>query len=109
MHNEGDKWTLRLAGSSVGRVEETVRIALALIDHHIPFILSEAEEILRMVTGTDYIGIVPEYVFPRYCYGLFPKDDKIIDFMNLDREKEDRIIPLVYWYPLEQIEPVKFQ
>jgi hypothetical protein len=60
-----------------------------------------------MVTGTDYIGIVPDYVLPRYCHGLFPKEDRIIDFMNLDREKEDRIIPLTYWYPLEKIEPVE--
>jgi len=107
VHPKDTQWTLRLAGSSVGRVEETVKMVLSLYDHHIPFILSEAEEILRMVAGTDYIGIVPDYVFPRYCHSCFPKEDRIIDFMNLYREDEDRLIPLTYWYPLERIESGK--
>ena len=79
-------------------------MALAFIDHHIPFVLSDVEEILGMLSGTDNIGIVPDYVFPRYCHGLFPKVDRIVDFMNLDREVDDRIIPLAYWYPLERTE-----
>ena len=94
---------MTLAGSSIGRVEETVRIALAFIDHKIPFHLRDGEEILRMVTGSDYIGIVPDTRLPVYCHSLFPKEDRIIDFMNLDREDEDLIIPLAYWYPLEKV------
>ena len=68
-----------------------------------PFILSEAEAILRMVTGIDYIGIVPDYIFPRYCHSYFPKDDEIIDFMQLGFEENKTIIANAYWYPLEKI------
>jgi hypothetical protein len=53
--------------------------------------ISLSEEILRMVTGSDYIGIVPDYHFPRYCHSLFPPEDRIIDFH-------------AYWYPVEKIE-----
>ncbi|MBL7965573.1 MAG: hypothetical protein JNK09_01145 [Prolixibacteraceae bacterium] len=67
------KWRVRLAGSSIVRVEETVKMTVTLYDNGVPFELSDAENILLMVTGNDYIGIVPEYIFPRYCHGLFPK------------------------------------
>lgn len=99
------KWKVRLAGSSIVRVEETVRMAVALYDSNIPFELSDAEEILRMVTGNDYIGIVPEYIFPRYCHRFFPKEDQIIDFMNLgyDKDVTGKIAEKAYWYPLEWI------
>jgi hypothetical protein len=69
-------------------VEETVRMTVALHENNIPFKLRDADEIVRMVTGNDYIGIVPDTVFPRYCHRLFPEEDKIIDFMNLGYDDE---------------------
>jgi len=100
-------WYLRLAGSSCTRVVETVRSAAALYKNNVPFILSDAEEIYRMIRGEDYIGIVPETVFPRYCHSLFPKEDKIIDFMNLGFEEVDGIIKKAYWYPIPEIRAEK--
>ena len=102
-----NNWDIRLAGSSIGRVEETVRMAVALFENNIPFQLSNGEEIVRMVTGDDFIGIVPDTVFPRYCQSLFPREDDIIDFMNLDSDKEiiTEIIKKTYWFPLEEITP----
>lgn len=96
-------WNLILAGSSRVRVEETVRMAVALYDNYIPFILHEGEEILQMITGNDYIGIVPDHFTPRYCHSLFPAEDRIIDFMNLGHEYRDEIISNAYWYPLDPV------
>lgn len=96
-------WYLHLQGSSRARVIETVKIAVALYKNNIPFVLYQADEILRMVSGTDFIGIVPETVFPRYCHSFFPKEDKIIDFMNLGWEKTSEIIAKAYWYPLDRL------
>lgn len=78
-------------------------MAIALYKNKIPFVLRDAEEILRIITGTGYIGIVPETIFPRYCHGLFPKSDRIIDFMNLGFEKVDKIIENASWYPVEEV------
>ena len=80
-------------------------MAVALHENNIPFSLYEAEEIVRMVTGADFIGIVPENIIPRYCHSYFPKEDRIIDFMNLgyDREIIPQIVEKSYWYPLEEI------
>jgi len=99
------KWDVSLAGSSIIRVEETVRMAVALYENGIPFQLIDMEEILNMVTGNDFIGIVPDTVYPVYCHSYFPKEDNIIDFMNLgsDKEIKSKIIEKTFWYPLEEI------
>jgi len=100
------KWAVRLAGSSIVRVEETVRMALALYENKIPFELSNAAQIVDMVSGNDFIGIVPDNIVPRYCQQMFPQKDRIIDFMNLNFEKEfeSKIIEKIQWYPLDKIE-----
>ena len=56
-----------------------------------------------MVSGTDYIGIVPEKVMPVYCHSYFPKEDCIVDFMNLPMEKREIIINAAYWYQNEEV------
>ncbi|MCK4855775.1 MAG: hypothetical protein KAT31_15960, partial [Bacteroidales bacterium] len=99
----GNAWTLRLDGSSVVRVEETVRMAVALYNRRVPFILHKGEAILNMVTGEDYIGVVPDHVFPRYCHSFFPAEDRIIDFMNLGYEDPEKIIKNAFWYPLKPV------
>jgi hypothetical protein len=100
------KWIFNLAGSSIVRVEETVRMAITLYENQIPFELRDADEIVRMVTGEDFIGIVPDTVFPRYCHSYFPKEDRIIDFMNLGSDKEifPAVVEKTEWFPLERIE-----
>jgi len=92
-------WLLRLAGSSRGRVIETVKMAVALYVAKVPFYLQQSDEIFRMVTGQDYIGIVPETILPRYCHSHFPTADQIIDFMHLGTENKDDIIKKAFWYP----------
>ena len=103
LYQEEKGWKLRLAGSSSGRVVETVKMALALYINNIPFVLEKAEEILRMIKGIDFIGIVPEKVTPRYCHGFFPDEDRIIDFMNLGFESVEEIIEKSYWYPIKEV------
>ncbi len=98
--SDNKKWQLTLAGSSSVRVIETINMALALYEKKIPFCLAGAEEILRMVTGQDYIGLVPDNVSPRYCDELFPEEDRIIDFMDPWMESIEIFQPFIYWYPL---------
>lgn len=97
--NEGGGWALRLAGMSHARVIETVKMAVALHKNKVPFYLENAKAILRMITGKDYIGIVPEHITPRYCHSLFPHEEEIVDFMNLDEPKRSTIIKKASWYP----------
>jgi len=104
MLSAGEKdWILSLAGSSVARVAETARMAAVLYRHGIPFYLRDGKEILDMVRGKDYIGIAPDHVFPRYCHGLFPAKDCIIDFMNLPFEFRDQVIHHGSWFPPDEV------
>lgn len=103
IHKSQNDWQLTLAGSSIGRVVETVRIAVALHDNGIPFSLRDSDAILQMVKGDDYIGIVPKEVLPRYCHAHFPPEDKIIDFMNLPFEYKDEIQKQSTWYPVDRV------
>jgi hypothetical protein len=100
-------WMVRLAGSSNARVVETVKMAIAFYLNNIPFVLEEAEGIFRMITGVDYIGILPETIIPAYCHGFFPAKDRIIDFMNLSFEKVDKIVENSYWYPVKEVWLIK--
>lgn len=99
---QADGWRLSLAGKSSSRIAETVRFAIALYNHNIPFKLWDAKEILVMASGTDHIGIVPEGVTPTYCYSYFPKEDHIVDFINLPRKNRNKIVQVAYWYPVDE-------
>jgi len=100
-------WYLRIEGSSWARVIETIIMAVAFFKHNLPFILGKAEEIFRMASGLDYIGIVPETVVAKYCHSYFPSEDKIIDFINLGTEKSNEIINKAFWYPLPELKLIK--
>ncbi len=104
VHRDENEWMLILAGSSWNRAVETIKMALALHKNNIPFNLRDADELYRMLTGQDFIGIVPEYIFPRYCHSSFPAEDRIIDFMNLYTEDEQQIIQKACWYPVDRVE-----
>ena len=51
-----------------------------------------------MVSGMDYIGIVPEGIMAAYCYSCFSKEDCVGDFMNLPLENQKRIIEAADWH-----------
>ena len=101
MHDETG-WWLSLAGSSMVRSVETVTFFLALADHNVPVFLRDGAAVAAMITGADWIGIVPEGIFPRYCDSLFP-GEKILQYMNLPFEERDQIIHAAFWYPLPDV------
>ena len=61
----------------------------------------DSARIVSRLTEADYISIVPEEVFPRYCSELFP-DEKMLDFMNLPNEDIEKVIAATEWYPISQ-------
>lgn len=54
----------------------------------------------------EHVGIVPDDVAPKYCHGLFPKEDAIYDFINpwYDPELARAIEEKVDWYPVKPLE-----
>jgi len=100
-NHDDDGWYLSLAGSSYGRSVETIKFYLALVKQDVPIYMYDSAGIVSRLTEADYIGIVPEGVFPRYCSQLFP-DEKMLDFMNLPDEDIDKVIAATEWYPIPQ-------
>jgi len=106
VHKKKEGWQLYLAGSSSSRVLETAMMAIALSENDVPFILVDSKKLLSMLKGVDYCGIVPKDVTPKYCHNCFPREDKIIDFINPwhDEELVEVIKKYATWYPLDRLE-----
>ena len=50
----------------------------------LPVIIEDAEEILARFDGSDFVGIVPHHIIPKYCEGMFPlKYCHVIDFAHV--------------------------
>jgi len=77
-------------------------MAVALREQQVPFVLVQGDAILRMLKGSDFVGLVPRNVTPKYCHACFPAQDRIIDFLNPWHELEvaDVVRQHAHWYPL---------
>ncbi len=64
----------------------------------LPVVLEDAEEILARFEGSDYIGIVPHHVIPKYCEGMFPSQyGHVIDFIHVYDEDLETIGDSIEW------------
>ena len=103
---EDEGYVVSLGGSASSRAAETIRMALALHKHNVPFTLHGAEHLSRMVNGEDWIGVLPHHfgITVRYCHEYFPEEDQVNDFTSwYTIEENPAVVPFVHWYPLEKI------
>jgi hypothetical protein len=101
----GEGWKLYLEGFY--RAVEVAKMAIALFENDVPFVLYKSDAMLRMLKGSDYLGIVPENVTPRYCHDMFPAEEQINDFINPwhDPELASVVKEKAIWYPIEELHP----
>ena len=82
---------------------EAVTFYVALSAAGLPVTLGDADEILARFDGSDYVGIVPHHVIPKYCEGMFPAMyGRIIDFMHVFDEDMDIIGDAIEWLPVTE-------
>jgi hypothetical protein len=95
-------WQLFLDGFSVARVVETAKMAIALFERGVPFVLADKDEMQRMLNGEDFVGIVPDDIGLGYNHQEFPKEDRIYSFAHLwmVRELNESLISKISWYPI---------
>lgn len=102
VRNKDGKWYYFLRGKSWNRSIETIKFYLALRRKGLPVFLEDAQEILNRLLGKDKIGIVPDFVIPRYCESNFP-NEKILDFMHLPYdENKAKMIQYAKWRDIEK-------
>lgn len=88
------------------RSEEVINFFVALRKAGYPVVLRDADEILARLEGTDYIGIVPHRVIPKYCESMFPDEyGHVIDFMHIYADEDEQaLLPYITWLPEEKAE-----
>jgi len=87
------------------RTFETVSFYVALSAAGFPVFLYDADAILARIEGSDYIGIVPHHIIPKYCESMFPeKYGKVVDFMHVYDEDIAELGAAIEWLPMEQAE-----
>lgn len=81
-------------------IKQAVNFYIALKKAGLPVVLREADEIAARFNVSDYVGIAPHSVIPKYCEEMFPsKYGKVIDFMHVYDEELKKYGKQIIWIP----------
>jgi hypothetical protein len=89
-------------GESISRLEEAVRIFLAIHHASLPLSIANPEGIRKRLLGQDNIGIIPCYDSLHRANQHYREDQCVFDvlhYADLGRFKR-RILPYINWEPL---------
>jgi len=98
---------IELQGAAIHRLEETIKMFLAIQDASLPISISDPEGIRKRLLAQDNIGIIPSYDSLHRANQYFREDQAVYDVMHYDdlgRYKR-RITPFITWEPLPVITP----
>ena len=83
---------------------EAVTFYITLYAAGLPVYIEDADEILARFDGNDFVGIVPNFIYPRYCEDMFPKEyGKIIDFMHIYDEDIELYSKDIIWLSTTEV------
>ena len=89
-----------VAGKAWNRSVEAIHFFVTIRKMGYPVILINATAINARFQGNDWIGIVPNGVFPRYCESMFPESyGTILDFMNIYQDEFEKLKDYIEWLP----------
>jgi hypothetical protein len=102
---EGFKVELR--GESIGRMEETMKMVLAIQAAGLPIGIADPEGVRKRLLAQDNIGIVPAYQSLHRANQRFHRDQSVYDVMHYDdlSRYKRRITPFITWEPLPILRP----
>ena len=89
------------AGNAWNRSVEAAYFYLSIYRAGYPVTIRDGRAMADRFLGVDRIGIVPAGVIPNYCESYFP-GEKILDFMNLDKEDEEKILEYIVWQDIPE-------
>ena len=89
------------AGNAWNRSVEAAHFYLSIYRAGYPVTISDGRAMADRFLGVYRIGIVPAGVIPNYCESYFP-GEKILDFMNLDKEDEEKILEYIVWQDIPE-------
>jgi hypothetical protein len=97
-----DSFRILLRGESFSRLEETIRMFLAIHDASLPILIADHEDVRKRILGQDNIGIVPCYETLHRANQHFRREECVYDVMHIDElgRSKRRVLPFVTWEPL---------
>jgi hypothetical protein len=101
-------YVIQLSGESLGRMEETLRMLLAIHEAGLPITITNPESVRKRLLAQDNIGIIPEYVWFHRANQRFRKDEDVFEVMHykeLGRYKR-RVTPFITWQPIPVLRPI---
>ena len=104
---EGFIVTLR--GASFTRLNEAIRMFLAIHDVGLPILIDDPEGIRKRLLGQDHIGIVPSYDALHRANQHFHLHESVYDVMHYDElgRYKRSVLPFITWEPLPILKPMK--
>lgn len=93
--NEGG-FSFVLNGNAAYSSYKMIMAYIEFVSKGYPVEIGCYEEVINYVTGNEYLGYVPNYVFPVYCSNCFSK--KVNDFTWLD---DKNLIPYIQWNKID--------
>lgn len=97
-----ESFEITLAGASIGRLNETVRMFLAIHDAGLPITIADPEGIRKRILAQDNVGIIPKYESLHRANQQFREDEYVYDvlyFHDLGRSR-NKLKTFITWKPL---------
>lgn len=106
-YHQKEGFTVRLRGSAISRLKETICMFLAIYDTGLPITIADPESIRKRLLAQDNIGIIPCYNSLHRANQYFREDQSVYDVLHYDDfgRYKTRMKPFITWDPLPILKP----
>ena len=106
-YKDGNSYKIKLWGSAINRLAETLKIYLGLYNAKLPVAIDEPKEIRNRLLGQDNIGIVQEFQSLHRANQTFDeKDVHDVEHLYYFKNYKKQIIDLASWEQLPCLKPL---
>ena len=107
-YSQNGRFVVELHGESLGRMAETLRMFLAILEAGLPISIANAEAVRKRLLAQDTVGIIPAHVSYHRANQRFRKDQDVFEVMHykdIGRYKR-RVTPFITWEALPILRPL---
>jgi len=101
------RFVVELAGQSMSRMAEMLKMLLALVEAGLPISIADPESVRKRLLAQDNLGIIPRHIGLYRAWQHFPKHQDVFDvihYQSFGRYKR-RATPFITWEPLPILKP----
>jgi hypothetical protein len=102
---KGAPYVVQIRGEAINRLEEAIRMFLALYEASYPISIVNPDKIRMRLLGQDNIGIIPLHIVSHRANQLFNEKDDVFDVIYYEEIKKLGISSFITWRPLPILKP----